>query len=121
MKPMQKMAMAAGYTAAGKPPASIRTTGRIEPMNCAEFQSDLPLIIDSGSSPVHDQHLRTCEVCRDLVNDLRYIADQAKLLVTMEEPSPRVWTGIEEKLKLEGMVKTSDSRRPMHRVAEPYK
>jgi predicted anti-sigma-YlaC factor YlaD len=90
-------------------------------MNCAEFQSDLPLIIDSGSSPVHDQHLRTCEVCRDLVNDLRYIADQAKLLVTMEEPSPRVWTGIEEKLKLEGMVKTSDSRRPMHRVAEPYK
>jgi len=96
-------------------------------MNCAEFQSDLPLIIDSGSSPAHDLHLRACDVCRDLVNDLRYIADQAKLLVSMEEPSPNVWTGIEEKLKLEGLVKPfvklkpSESRRPMHRVAEPYK
>jgi hypothetical protein len=96
-------------------------------MNCAEFQSDLPLIIDSVSNPAHDEHLRTCDVCRDLVNDLRYIADQAKLLVTMEEPSPRVWNGIEEKLKLEGLLKPmvklkpSDSRRPMHRTAEPYK
>lgn len=94
-------------------------------MNCAEFQSDLPLIIDSGSSPVHDEHLRACDVCRDLVNDLRYIADQAKLLVTMEDPSPRVWNGIEERLKLEGLVKpiikSTASRRPMHRVAEPYK
>jgi predicted anti-sigma-YlaC factor YlaD len=94
-------------------------------MNCTEFQGDLPLIIDSGSSPVHDEHLRTCDVCRDLVNDLRYIADQAKLLVTMEEPSPQVWNGIEEKLKLEGLlkplVKSSVGRRPMQRAAEPYK
>ena len=125
MKHAQKMAMAAGHTAAGKPPASVRTSGRKQPMNCAEFQSDLPLIIDSGSSPAHDEHLRACDVCRDLVNDLRYIADQAKLLVTMEEPSPRVWNGIEERLKLEGLVKplvkSTASRRPMHRVAEPYK
>jgi hypothetical protein len=91
-----------------------RERRREEPMNCAEFQSDLPLIIDSGGSPAHDQHLRDCDVCRDLVNDLRYIADQAKLLVTMEEPSPRVWNGIEEKLKLEGLMKPSVVRRPMH-------
>ena len=91
-----------------------RERRREEPMNCAEFQSDLPLIIDSGGSPAHDQHLRDCDVCRDLVNDLRYIADQAKLLVTMEEPSPRVWNGIEEKLKLEGLMKPSVVRRPVH-------
>jgi predicted anti-sigma-YlaC factor YlaD len=121
MKHANKMAMAAGHTAAGKPPAFIRTTGRTEPMTCTEFQTDLPLIIDSGSSLRHDQHLQYCDVCRDLVNDLRYIADQAKLLVTMMEPNPRVWNGIEEKLKLEGMVKTSDHHRTMHRVAEPYK
>jgi predicted anti-sigma-YlaC factor YlaD len=90
-------------------------------MNCAEFQSDLPLIIDSGGSPVHDEHLHACDVCRDLVNDLRYIADQAKLLVTMEEPSPKVWSGIEQKLQLEGLIKPSIARRPMHRTAEPYK
>jgi hypothetical protein len=120
----QKLAMAAGQTAAGKPPASVAIFGRKDQMTCTEFQSDLPLIIDSGSSPAHDQHLRSCDVCRDLVNDLRYIADQAKLLVTMEEPSPRVWNGIEERLKREGLVKPmvkTDSHRTTHRIAEPYK
>ena len=73
-------------------------------MSCNEFQNDLPLIIDSGGSPEQMQHLESCEICRDLVNDLRYIADQAKLLVSMEDPSPRVWTNIEEKLKQEGLL-----------------
>jgi predicted anti-sigma-YlaC factor YlaD len=89
-------------------------------MNCAEFQNELPLIIDTGGNPAQDEHLCTCDVCRDLVNDLRYIADQAKLLVTMADPSPKVWTGIEEKLKHEGLMKPSLVRRPLHRIAEPY-
>ena len=38
-----------------------------------------------------------------LVNDLRYIAEQAKLLIPMYDPSPKVWDGIEEKLKMEGL------------------
>ena len=73
-------------------------------MTCTEFQNDLPLIIDSGGSQQHKQHLETCDVCRDLVSDLRYIADQAKLLVSMDDPSPRVWAGIEEKLKQQGLL-----------------
>jgi hypothetical protein len=44
------------------------------------------------------------------VNDLRYIAEQAKLLVPMLEPSPKVWDGIEEKLKSEGLVKPAQAR-----------
>jgi hypothetical protein len=80
---------------------------RENPMNCAEFQRDLPLIIDSGGTMSQEEHLRTCNVCRDLVSDLRYIADQAKLLVPMEDPSPRVWDGIEKKLKVEGLVKSA--------------
>jgi hypothetical protein len=44
------------------------------------------------------------------VNDLRYIAEQAKLLVPMLEPSPKVWDGIEEKLKSEGLVKPAHAR-----------
>ena len=80
-------------------------------MNCAEFQRDLPLIIDSGGTVEQENHLRSCEVCRGLVNDLRYIADQAKLLIPMLDPSPRVWNGIEEKLKLEGLVKPVQARR----------
>ena len=37
------------------------------------------------------------------MQDLRYIAEQAKLLVPMEDPSPKVWDGIEKSLKQEGL------------------
>ncbi len=91
--------------------AAIEIPGRDKHMNCADFQHDLPLIIDAGGSAEQDEHLQTCAVCRDLVSDLRYIADQAKLLVPMHEPSPKVWDGIEEKLKLEGLMKPAQVRR----------
>jgi hypothetical protein len=84
--------------------SNARIAGREKPMICTEFQNELPLIIDTGGNPEHKRHLETCEICRDLVNDLRYIADQAKLLVSMEDPSPRVWAGIEQKLKQEGLL-----------------
>jgi hypothetical protein len=75
-------------------------------MTCAEFQKVLPYIIEgSGSAEEQQQHLVTCHVCSDLIADLRYIAEAAKLLVPMEDPSPRVWTGIQESLEREGMVK----------------
>ena len=72
-------------------------------MNCAEFQKDLPEIIEGGGTAEQKQHLATCPVCADLVQDLKYIAEQAKLLVPMEDPSPRVWDGIERSLKQEGL------------------
>ena len=84
--------------------SGARRSGREKTMGCTEFQNDLPLIIDTGGSPEHRKHLESCDICRDLVHDLRYIAEQAKLLVSMEEPSPRVWSGIEQKLKQEGLL-----------------
>ena len=80
-------------------------------MNCAEFQRGLPYIIDGSGSAEEEEHLRTCKVCADLVQDLRYIAEQAKLLVPMEEPSPRVWNGISKTLEREGLVKPASARR----------
>ena len=80
-------------------------------MKCADFQRDLPLIIDSGGTKEQEDHLSSCDVCRDLVNDLRYIAEQAKLLIPMYDPSPKVWDGIEQKLKIEGLVKSAHVRR----------
>jgi hypothetical protein len=74
-------------------------------MNCGEFQRVLPYIIESGGNAEEDEHLQTCPVCSDLVKDLRYIADQAKLLVPMEEPDQRVWGGIQKSLQREGLVK----------------
>ncbi len=76
-------------------------------MTCAEFQKVLPYIIDGGGSEEEWQHLATCEVCTDAVADLRHIAECAKLLVPMEDPSPRVWNEIYRCLEREGLVKTA--------------
>lgn len=79
-------------------------------MTCAEFQRVLPYIIDTGGSAEQEEHLRQCAVCADLVADLKYIADQAKLLVPMEDPSPRVWEGLQRSLEREGLVKSAPAR-----------
>ena len=76
-------------------------------MTCAEFQKLLAFIIDGGGSAEEQQHLATCHVCSDLIADLRYIAEAAKLLVSMEDPSPRVWNAIQESLEREGLVKSA--------------
>lgn len=77
-------------------------------MNCAEFQKTLPYTIETGGNPEQEEHLRTCAVCSDLVQDLRYIADAAKMLVPMEDPSPKVWSGIEKTLQQEGLIRRDD-------------
>lgn len=73
-------------------------------MNCAEFQRALPYIIETGGNAEQEAHLKSCHVCADLVADLRYIAEAAKLLVPMEDPSPRVWEGIQKSLEREGLA-----------------
>jgi hypothetical protein len=82
-------------------------TGKKEHMTCAEFQAVLPYIIDNGGNAEQQEHLRQCAVCADLVSDLKYIAEQAKLLVPMIEPPTKVWDGIKSSLQREGLVKDS--------------
>ena len=77
--------------------------GEREVMTCAEFQKVLPYIIESGGNADEEAHLRSCPVCSDLVSDLKYIAEQAKLLVPMMDPPARVWTGIQTELEREGL------------------
>jgi predicted anti-sigma-YlaC factor YlaD len=79
-------------------------------MTCAEFQRVLPNIIETGGNAKEEEHLRNCPVCADLVQDLRYIAEQAKLLVPMKDPSPKVWEGLEESLQREGLVRPAGAR-----------
>jgi len=80
-------------------------------MTCTEFQSVLPFIIETGGSATEEEHLKTCKVCSDLVADLRYIAEAAKLLVPMREPDERVWKGIQKSLEREGLAKPAGSRK----------
>ena len=79
-------------------------------MTCAEFQKVLPYIIDTGGSEQEQEHLRTCHICSDLVSDLRYIVEQAKLLVPMEDPNPRVWDNIHTTVEREGLAKPQHKR-----------
>ncbi len=73
-------------------------------MTCAEFQQVLPDMFESGGSAREHNHLKTCEVCSDLVADLEYIAEQAKLLLPLRDPSPRVWNNIQDSLEREGLI-----------------
>jgi len=80
-------------------------------MTCTEYQSVLPFIIESGGSATEEDHLKTCKVCSDLVADLHYIAEAAKLLVPMREPDERVWKGIQKSLEREGLAKPVGTRK----------
>ncbi|HEY2393840.1 MAG TPA: hypothetical protein VGK22_21885 [Candidatus Angelobacter sp.] len=73
-------------------------------MDCQKFQETLPFIIESGGTGEDESHLKTCPDCASLVQDLRYIAEQAKLLLPMHDPNPRVWHGIEQSLQREGLL-----------------
>ncbi|HYH00689.1 MAG TPA: hypothetical protein VD837_16270 [Terriglobales bacterium] len=84
-------------------------------MTCAEFQRVLPEIIETGGNAEQEAHLKSCQVCSDLVADLRYIAEAAKLLVPMEDPSPKVWDGIERALVKEGLVRPAGPGRRLLR------
>ncbi|ABF41488.1 hypothetical protein Acid345_2487 [Candidatus Koribacter versatilis Ellin345] len=80
-------------------------------MNCAEFQKVLPYIIDTGGNEQEQEHLKTCPICSDLVRDLKYIVEQAKLLVPMEDPNPRVWDNIQHSVETEGLGKPQQAKR----------
>ncbi|HEY0794663.1 MAG TPA: hypothetical protein VGD64_02670 [Acidisarcina sp.] len=67
-------------------------------MTCEEFQDRLPEMFETGNVVTTGGHLDTCEKCSSLVRDLQYIADQAKLLLPLHDPSPAVWEKIESKL-----------------------
>ena len=88
-------------------------------MNCQEFQEVLPYMIESGGKAEEEAHLRTCPACAALVDDLRYIAEQAKLLLPMHDPNPRVWTNIERSLQSQGLFLEGRMSRLGHITKNP--
>ena len=88
-------------------------------MNCQQFQEVLPYIIESGGKPDEEEHLKTCPACSALVEDLRYIAECAKLLLPMNDPNPRVWNNIEQSLQREGLLPEGRMSRLGHITKTP--
>jgi hypothetical protein len=68
------------------------------PMNCAQFQEQLPELFERPEEIEKHPHLQDCTQCAALVRDLQYIAQQAKLLLPIHDPSPAVWNGIQASL-----------------------
>src|SRR6478752_6595112 len=92
---------------------------RMKTMNCQQFQEVLPHIIESGGKPEEEEHLKSCEACTSLVQDLLYIAEQAKLLLPMHDPNPRVWGNIEQSLHREGLFAEGRMSRQGHITKNP--
>ena len=88
-------------------------------MTCQQFQEVLPYIIESGGNQEEEEHLRSCAACAELVRDLRYIAEQAKLLLPMHDPNPRVWNNIEQSLQQEGLLPEGRMSRQGHSLTYP--
>jgi hypothetical protein len=85
-------------------------------MNCEQFQETLPYIIEHGGNEEEEGHLRSCPGCAELVRDLKYIAEQAKLILPMYDPSPRVWSGIEHALHQQGLLQEGRMSRQGHSI-----
>ena len=69
-----------------------------QPESCEDFQDRLAELFESGANLKAQPHLKTCEQCSALVRDLEYIAQQAKLLLPIHDPSPAVWDNIQSTL-----------------------
>ena len=67
--------------------------------DCGTFQDRLPQLFESETDFSQEDHLKTCENCAELVRDLNYIAQQAKLLLPIHDPSPAVWENIKSSMQ----------------------
>jgi hypothetical protein len=81
-------------------------------MTCADFQERLPELFEMKADLSADEHLKTCENCAALVRDLEYIAQQAKLLLPIHEPSPTVWDRISTAMRNEQGSQGGPSKPP---------
>lgn len=85
-----------------------------ESVDCAEFQEQLPDILAAGEIDITDHpHLKTCANCAALVRDLQYIAETARQLLPVHDPSPDVWSHIQNALAQEGSAGMTTEHPPI--------
>lgn len=70
-------------------------------MTCEEFQAHMPELIGSGEDASAHPHVQNCALCRALLADLETIAEAARQLFPVEDPSDRVWDQIQSAIKQE--------------------
>ncbi len=70
-------------------------------MSCEEFQSQLADLVGSGADVENHPHIKECEICRRLYEDLQTIADAARQLFPDQQPEDKLWDRIESAIKKE--------------------
>ena len=73
-------------------------------MTCVELQTSLTEN-ENANSPEQRAHLKNCPDCSALVADLLVLACAAGELRAAQEPSARVWNGIEAALRREVLIR----------------
>jgi hypothetical protein len=68
-------------------------------MGCEEFQSQLAELVGSGADVENHPHIRECDICRRLYEDLRTIAEAARQLFPDQQPEDDLWDRIESAIK----------------------
>ncbi len=79
-------------------------------MNCVELRESLAEVED-GSTLEQRTHLRTCQECSELLEEINLIVEKAGELQASDEPSPRVWNSIEIALRQEGLIRPQNAGR----------
>ncbi len=79
-------------------------TADTKSMSCEEFQSQLAELIGSGVDVSNDPHLKSCPLCRELLNDLQTIADAAHEFFANQQPANELWKKIELAIKDEESI-----------------
>jgi len=69
-------------------------------MDCGEFQRILSEVIDEIEQSQAKEHLHSCATCSQLVADLMFISKNARLLLPLKDPPPKVWMAIKNSLPL---------------------
>jgi hypothetical protein len=63
--------------------------------SCAIFQAQLPKLIGSRVNVTDHSHLRSCSNCSLLLADLEAIAEAARQLFPIQDPSDDLWEEIQ--------------------------
>jgi hypothetical protein len=82
-------------------------------MKCSEVREVLPEVIDGFWEREFQQHLQSCPDCEELVAELKLIAGESRQLAESHEPPARVWVGIAQQLRAEGIIREPEPARPV--------
>jgi len=77
-------------------------------MRCEQFQAQLSDLVGSGADVDNHSHIRECDICRQLYQELKIIAEAARQMFPDEQPEDNLWERIESAIKKEDGIARAD-------------